>query len=142
MTVLMALAASAGARAGISLSDAWVRALPPTQSNTAAYVTLRNTGDSPVRIEGGRAELAGRVEIHRSESVDGYMRMTPVEFLSLAPGERVQLAPGGVHLMLLDLERMPAEGEMLELCLTPVGASPVCTEAPVRRNAAGGHSHH
>ncbi|MBN7799104.1 copper chaperone PCu(A)C [Parahaliea mediterranea] len=141
--VLMALLTSLGARAELSLDDAWVRALPPTQRNTAAYVTLRNEGDTPVEIVGGRADLAGRVEVHRSEEVDGLMRMVPVPSLPVAPGETVRLAPGGLHLMLLDLERMPAEGETLQLCLTPAAGSPVCATAAVRRRAGGGeHAHH
>jgi len=45
--------------------------------------------------------------------------------------------------MLLDLERMPAEGETLQLCLTPAAGDPVCTTAAVRRRAGGGeHAHH
>jgi copper(I)-binding protein len=136
LQVALVSGCSAVALAEVTISDAWVRALPPTQQQTAAYLTLHNDGDTTRRVVGGSAELAGRVEMHRSEQVEGYMRMSPVDGLTLAPGENVQLAPGGVHLMLLELERMPAEGERLELCLTLADGEQVCTRAPVRRTAA------
>lgn len=144
MVIATGAATTLPAYAEVALGDAWVRALPPTQSNTAAYLTVHNSGPDTVRVVGASAEPAGRVEIHHSTEVDGYMRMQPVEALSIAPGESVQLAPGGVHLMLLDLARMPAEGETVELCLVLESGQETCTQAPVRRDGAGGgdHSHH
>jgi periplasmic copper chaperone A len=140
---VIACSLGAAAHADVTVSDAWVRALPPTQRQTAAYLTLHNDGAEARQVTGGSAQLAGRVEMHRSEQVDGYMRMSPVTSLPLPPGQSVQLAPGGIHLMLLDLERMPAEGERLELCLTLADGGRVCTLAPVRRQAGGeDHSGH
>ncbi len=129
--------------AAVTISDAWVRALPPTQRNTAAYLQVHNPGAAPVRITGGSTALAEAVEIHESVSEDGIMRMRQLQALSLAPGETRELAPGGVHLMLLGLERMPAPGDTLSLCLTVEGADPVCSDAPVRRDMGdAGHAHH
>ncbi|MFV0277006.1 MAG: copper chaperone PCu(A)C [Parahaliea sp.] len=131
------------ARAELEISDAWVRALPPVQRSTAAYLTLRNSGPQALEVSGGSAALAQRVEIHRSEMADGMMRMRQVSSLRLAPGETLQLAPGGVHLMLLGLSRMPDEGEQLELCLQAGAAGTACTSATVRREAeARAHHHH
>lgn len=141
--LLAGLALAGAARAELAIDDAWVRALPPTQSNTAAYLTFTNEGGEAVRVVGASAGPAARVEIHRSVEVEGYMRMEPVASLDVAPGESVQLAPGGVHLMLLDLARMPAEGESVELCLVLEDGRRPCTRAPVRRGGPGGsHSHH
>ncbi|MEP1472072.1 MAG: copper chaperone PCu(A)C [Halieaceae bacterium] len=142
-TALLALAlAPATLGADLQISEAWVRALPPTQSNTAAYLTAVNQGDNTVVVSGATAELAGRAELHNSLMVDGYMRMQPLPSVTLAPGETLTLAPGGKHLMLLDLERMPASGETVQLCLTTDQGEPVCTEAPVRRgDGADQHNH-
>ena len=51
-------------------------------------------------------------------------------------GERVVLAPGGVHLMLLDLNTMPQPGEELELCLQLAAGEEICTTAQTRKSAA------
>ncbi|WP_157976772.1 copper chaperone PCu(A)C [Parahaliea mediterranea] len=133
---------AAQAEAQLAISDAWVRALPPVQRNTAAYLQLHNSGDSPLTLTGGSSPIAERVELHSSQAEDGMMRMRQLEAVTLAPGERLQLAPGGVHLMLLGLERMPAEGERVSLCLNLAAGGQACTEAQVRRQAGGDHSHH
>ncbi len=141
LAAILSACIAAPAAAELRLEDAWVRALPPTQSNTAAYLTLHNRGDSTLRITGVSASGAGRAEIHVTREVDGLLRMEQLQELSVAPGERVQLEPGGIHLMLLDLERMPAEGERVTLCLQ-AGSEEACTEAPVRRGGGTDHSHH
>lgn len=135
------LAAQNGA--DLVLEDAWVRALPPTQNRTAAYVTIYNRGDTAVQVSGATVELAGHCEIHTSREVGGLMRMEQLPSLTLAPGQREVLAPGGTHLMLLDLERMPKLSDTLELCLQLRGAEAVCTSAQVRKSAsASNHQHH
>ena len=142
-TALLVLAlAPATFGADLEISEAWVRALPPTQANTAAYLTAVNRGDTPIVVSGATAELAGRAELHNSVMVDGYMRMEPLASVTLAPGQTLTLAPGGKHLMLLDLQRMPISGETVRVCLTAEQGEPVCTEAPVRRgDGADQHNH-
>ena len=129
----------------VTVEDAWVRALPATQNRTAAYLTVANSGDRPVEITGAIAELAGRVEIHTTREVDGLMRMEQLSGLTVAPGQSESLAPGGTHLMLLKLERMPVPGDSIELCLQLATGAAVCTQAPVRKSASAGehnHNHH
>ena len=141
----MLLWAGAAAGQGLVVEDAWVRALPPTQSNTAAYLRVTNTGSARQEITGATVELAGRAEIHTSVTVDGYVKMQQLPSLTLAPGESAELAPGGKHLMLLDLERMPAPGESLQLCLITASGEQACAAAPVRKGAPSendNHQHH
>lgn len=136
-------AAGAGVPA-LDLEGAWVRALPPTQKTTAAYLTLTNRGGTAIEIVGASTGIAEQVEIHTTREVEGYMRMERLPRLSVAPGETLRLAPGGVHLMLLGLERMPLPGESIELCLQPAAGPAVCTDADVRRSesAPPAHDHH
>ncbi len=143
VNVILGVGAAMPAIAGsLQLEDAWVRALPPVQRNTAAYLVLHNRSDQPVSIRGGRSPVAGRVEVHRTREIDGYTRMEQLDVLILGPGERLELAPGGTHLMLLDLERMPEAGERVELCLDYGQDESACTRAEVRRGEPGDHQHH
>ena len=125
-----------------TVSEAWIRALPPTQPVTAAYATIINTGAQPIQLAGARVEGAGRVEIHTTREVDGLMRMERLSTLSIGPGQTAALQPGGSHLMLFDLEAMPKPGESRQLCLQFEGGEEFCTEAAVRKSADGDHSHH
>lgn len=141
---MLALPFASAAQAQAVLEDAWVRALPPTQANTAAYVTVRNPGSEPLSITGGSAALASRVELHDTVEVDGMLRMRQQESVTVPAGGSLAFAPGGLHLMLLELERMPAAGEMLQLCLD-INGEALCTDAETRRAPASAgkeHQHH
>lgn len=140
--VLLPLAAAIRAEPALELRDAWVRALPPTQPNTAAYLVVANAGSTAQTIVGASADLAGRVEIHTMGEVDGYMRMQQLESLEVPAASEVALSPGGTHLMLLDLERMPEPGQVLNLCLELASGEQACAPAEVRRDGAGQGSHH
>ncbi len=143
--VPMLLLSRAVLASGLVLEDAWVRALPPTQANTAAYLRIDNRGTSPVQVVGASVELAGSVEIHTSATVDGYVTMQQLPTLTVNPGSSVDLSPGGKHLMLLNLERMPQAGESLQLCLMTNSGEKPCIAAPVVKGSPSNdqiHQHH
>ncbi len=94
--------------AELEIGDGWIKHLPATVPVRAGYLTLSNTGSSTLTIVGVSSDSFASVEIHRSVQADGMMRMQRVERLSIAPGETVQLAPGGLHLMLMQ-PRAPTE---------------------------------
>ena len=126
----------------IYIENAWVRALPPVKKVTAAYLTVINESDAAVAVVGGRADIAGSVEIHRTREVDGLMRMEPIPGVAVAGGERVEMAPGGTHLMLVDLSFMPQPGDTVELCLILADGNELCTEADTRKTASGDNDNH
>ena len=138
---LASQAALATDRGSLALDGAWVRALPPGQPNTEAYLTVTNTGSAGVTIVGGSADIAETVEIHTTREVDGYQRMEQLYEVPLAPGQSSTFSPGGMHLMLLGLEKMPAPGDRVQLCLTLAAGEAVCTSAEVRKSAASRQSH-
>ena len=138
------LVAADQSTAELSVEGAWVRALPPTQSTTAAYLTLVNGGAQSVEVASASAEIAGRVEFHTTREVDGYVRMEQLPGLSVPAGQSLALAPGGAHLMLLELARMPAVGETVRLCLRTASDQEICTDAEVRKSGLdhSSHQHH
>ncbi|MEM1113427.1 MAG: copper chaperone PCu(A)C [Pseudomonadota bacterium] len=136
VVLLLLIAAPALRAQDLALEQAWIRALPPSSKTTAGYLELVNRGEEAVVVTGGESPLAGAVEIHTMTEVEGMMRMQRVSAVEVPAGERVALAPGGLHLMLFRLERMPAEGEAVELCLTVEGRdTPLCTRADVLKQA-------
>tara|TARA_R110001592_G_scaffold363392_1_gene687109 strand:- start:35666 stop:36127 length:462 start_codon:yes stop_codon:yes gene_type:complete len=138
---LVSQAVFASEGGSLSLTGAWVRALPPGQPNTAAYLTVTNNGRDAVSLVGGRTDIAGTIEIHNTREVDGLQRMEQLDAVTVAPGESAVFAPGGMHLMLLGLKRMPAPSEEVFLCLTLASGAEACTTAPVRKSAGSAQSH-
>ena len=93
----------------VKISDSWVRENAPGQSVGAAYMTLNSPQDSTlVYVE---TPAAGSVEIHSMSMENNVMKMRMLEELPLKAGKPEKLAPGGFHLMLLDLKSPLKAGE-------------------------------
>ncbi len=117
VAVLLCLAGLAPASVGaqIAAEDAWIREAPPTAPVRAGYLQLVNTGDDDLRVVSVASAAFGAVEIHEMvDRDDGAMRMRPVEAIEVAAGSRVELAPGGLHLMLFRPQRVLATGDRVQ----------------------------
>ena len=133
---LVALLAASPLQAEVQLKNAWLRAVPPVSPSMAGYVTVVNTGDQAITLEGASAEIAGHTMLHATEEQsDGTMRMRHLHHLQVPAGGQVRLAPGGTHLMLMHLSRVPAEGESVPVCLSIAGMDRICSDFPVSRSA-------
>jgi copper(I)-binding protein len=102
---------------GIQVDHPWARATTGGSGNGAAYVTLTNTGSAPDRLIGVATDAANKAQLHQSLSEDGVMKMRPVTALDLKPGEKVELKPGGYHIMLLGLKQPLVAGQSIPLTL-------------------------
>lgn len=118
----------------VTALDAWVRATPGDAAGqmTAAYLTLRNDGAQDERLIAVRADGAGAVEMHETTRQGEVMQMQPVEGIDVPAGGQVALAPGGLHLMLLDLAEPLAPGDTLGLTLEFASGLALPVEAEVR----------
>ena len=85
----------------LMFQSAWVRAMPPGMKMTAAFGELRNTGMEGIELVAWASPQFGDVSLHRTELVDGVSRMRELPALVISAGETVELAPGGLHLMLM-----------------------------------------
>jgi len=121
--------------------DAWVRSVPPGAAVAAAYGSLTNRSPKPIAITAVTSNLGAAAQMHDIVAEGDQRRMVPVETKTLAPGEALVFAPGGLHIMLMEFEQAPNEGDEIELCALTQDGSAICTEAPVRRDAPG-PSHH
>jgi len=115
-TPVFAQAPAAEIQAGdLVITQPWSRATPTGAKVGAGYLTIRNSGQQPDRLIGVTMPPAGRVEVHEMAEKDGVMTMRPMSGgVTIAPGQTVTLAPGGIHLMLLDLKAPITRGEQLQ----------------------------
>lgn len=89
------------AAAGLLFENAWIRAMPPGMKMTAGFGTLVNTGGADTVLVAFSSPDFGDVSLHRTEQADGVSRMREVKELVIPAKGRVELAPGGYHLMLM-----------------------------------------
>ena len=109
-------AASPDVAAGVTATEAWVRGTVPAQSATGAFLTLEASENSSVVAVSTPA--AKSAHIHASEHKDGVMQMRAIDSLKLPAGRRVELKPGGYHVMLEGLARPLAAGDRVPLTFT------------------------
>jgi periplasmic copper chaperone A len=124
-------------QADVTVTDPWARATIIANRPGAAYLSL--TSDTGDRLLSVSSPVAGRVMIHAVEAGEnGVSRMVHLDALDLPAGETVTLAPGNVHLMLMQLEQKLEEGTNLSLSLTFETAGELTAEVPVLGIAATG----
>jgi copper(I)-binding protein len=100
------------------ITQAWSRATPGGAKVGGGYLTIENKGSTSDRLLGGSADVADKVQVHEMAMNDGVMTMRPLDKgLVIEPGKTVKLAPGGYHLMLLDLKSPLKQGDKLPVTL-------------------------
>ena len=100
------------------ITQAWSRATPGGAKIGGGYLTIENKGTAPDRLIGGSADVADKVQVHEMAMNNGVMTMRPLDKgLTIEPGKTVKLAPGGYHLMLLDLKSPLKQGDKLPITL-------------------------
>jgi len=120
-TFFLSACALAGDGLPLKIADAWVRAVPPSVMDTAAFMRLQNTGDQPLRLTGGSTPIAGMAmpmgttrKVVQGVEVLG---MTAVDFIEIPPHAEQVLKPGGNHLMLMNLTAHPRPGDKVAVTL-------------------------
>ena len=105
----------AAAQADVTVKDAWVRGTTPAQKATGAFLQI--TSSDAAALLSASSPLAGVVEIHTMRMEDGVMKMRPIAKLDLPAGKGVTLAPGGNHIMLMDLKQQMKKGDVVPITL-------------------------
>ena len=131
-TALAVPGAAFAGSADVVVESPWARASIGTSRPGVAYLTLRNTGDEAVKLTGVTTPVAKMPEIHRTGTDDqGASTMRPAGDIAIAPGETVALEPGGLHMMLMQLQGPMNEGETFPLTLRFADGGEVTVEVPI-----------
>jgi copper(I)-binding protein len=131
------------------------------KDTSAIYMVITGGDEDDALVKASvPADVAGTVEIHETVAADeststmmegdmestttamagemgddmgdGMMTMQPVESIPVPAGEKVELKPGGYHVMLLDVKKVLAVGDTIDVTLTFEKAGEVTTTAEVR----------
>lgn len=121
----------ADAPRGVTATEGRVRASNPARKITGAYMELRNHDSVARTLTGANTPLAGVTEIHEMKMQDGMMSMSRVDSVAIPAGGTLSLAPGGFHLMLIDLTRDLRAGEVVPMTLQFDDGSTLSLELPV-----------
>jgi copper(I)-binding protein len=145
----VAIAQTPPAAAPVSATGAWARPTVQGQRGTGAYMSL--TATEPLTLVGASTPSAGVAEVHEMKMDGDIMRMRALPSLELPVGKTVELKPGGLHVMLMDLKGPLAANSTVPLTLTFRNARgqqsrlelqvPVSATAPAGAKAAAKDPH-
>lgn len=129
----LALVACGGAGSttgGIKVSEAWARSSPMMERAGAAYLVLQNSGAVDDKLLSVESDVARTIELHETKEAGGMMEMSPVPNIPIPANSKVELKPGGLHVMLIGLNRELKAGDEVQLTLNfeKAGKVPVTAE--------------
>jgi len=125
----------------VKVEDPWARATPPGTKIGAAYMKI-TSGGTPDRLVGASFPALVKDELNATEKKGDVMRMREVKAYDIPAKGGFELAPGGAHLMLVDLKAPLKEGAKVPMTLRFEKAGEVKVELQVRALGASGHGSH
>ncbi|MGS0680452.1 copper chaperone PCu(A)C [Shewanella sp. 125m-7] len=132
------------AYAQVVLVDGYVRAMPATVPNSAAYITLENHGDA-TRLVAVDAPFAKEAQLHTLIEEDGMVKMRQVDGFDIDSHGRLELSESGNHIMLMDLISPLVIDSKVDMTLKFVDGSEQKISLPVKKQAPqndSAHQHH
>lgn len=103
--------------------------------SSAVYMQIENRGATDIIIAAASASAAHAVEFHRSLVAGDIARMDPVESLVIPAGGKLELRPGGLHMMLLQVTSDLTSGASIALDLDLASGGTLQLSVPVMNMA-------
>ena len=100
----------------VKIENAWVRATAPGQKVAGGFLDL--TADADMKLVGGSSPASDSLELHMMKMDGGVMIMRQIPEIALPKGKKVNLKPGGLHIMFIGLKQQIKEGERVPVSLT------------------------
>lgn len=93
------------------VEDAYTYPTSPQQKNGAVFMTIKNTGDTDIRIVAAESDIAEKVELHTHMMDGDMMMMREVEGFDIPAQSEIRLEPTGHHIMLMGLNKQLVQDE-------------------------------
>ena len=148
LIVCFGLMLSLSSHAQLNMENARVRAMPPGQPNTAAFMTIKNSGSKDIRLTRVSSSVSKKSEFHKHEKNEqGVLSMSQVEFIDIKAGGSFIFKSGDHHIMVMGLKKMLKPGEIIQLQLFDNQGQDYLFDVPVvsimqAQKMEHGHHHH
>ncbi len=118
---------------GVAVQDAWAR--PGFRGdNSAIYLKINNLSAQEDGLIGATSDVAGASEIHLSKmDSQGIMTMERQDLVDIPANDSIEFAPGGLHIMLVNLGQDLSVGETFPVTLAFQRAGDITVEVEVRQ---------
>ena len=126
----------------IKVDHAYIRATVPGQQVAGGFMKIENKGIAD-QLLSASSPAAGEVQLHEMAMEGSVMKMRQVKDIPVPAGGSVELKPGGLHLMFMNIKAPLAAGESVPVKLKFAKAGEVEVKMPVNAmGQAGGAMKH
>jgi len=115
----------------VEVRHSWAR-IADSGATSGAYMEIANNDTVAITLVGVTTTDAGAAEVHESMQQDGMAHMMPRTALRIPAGDVVTMAPGGLHVMLIDLRRALVIGDSVRLRLRFSDSTSMAVTVPVQ----------
>ena len=124
------------------ISDVWIKATIPGSNVSAAYLRIKSA--KTVKLVKAETAVANIAELHSMNMKDGVMEMKAELAFNVPAGKTIELKPGGMHIMLMQVAKPIKAGDKVPLTLTfdtGGGNSLVMNVEAIARVQSAHHAH-
>jgi len=114
----------------IKIENGYTRATAPGQQVAGGFLKIENKGAADQLISAS-SPAAGEVQLHEMAMEGNVMKMRQVKDIAVPAGGAVELKPGGLHLMFVNIKAPFSTGETVPVKLTFAKAGEVEVKMPV-----------
>lgn len=135
------LANAQNAKVGsVEIENAYTRATVPGQMAAGGFMKIENKGKADQLISAS-SPVAGEVQLHEMAMEGNVMKMRQVKDIPVPANGAVELKPGGLHLMFMNIKAPLTAGETVPVKLKFAKAGEVEVKMPVNAMGAQGSAH-
>lgn len=104
--------------ADVRVENAWIKLAPPAATVNAAYMQLTNLQQQAQTIVGVSADCCAIAMLHQMQRDGDKVSMAHLDQLVIPPQSSVQLAPRGMHIMLMQAHEKLSLDRQIIITLT------------------------
>ena len=142
ISAVLSLSAPVVNAQSVQIKDAFDRATNPGQSVGGGYLTIENPNATADKLMSVTYAKASSVQIHEMKMDGDKMIMRDIGTLAIPAKSKVELKPGGYHLMLMGLKEQLNDGDVIAVTLQFEKAGKVEVNMPVRAMSHGKMHNH
>lgn len=87
----------------IEVSNSFVKITPPNMKQTAIFMDIKNNSDKEISLIDANTSLSSVTELHTHIKDGEMMKMIKVSDIKIPAHGEANLKPGGLHIMVFDL---------------------------------------
>ncbi len=122
----------------IKIENAYTRATAPGQQVAGGFMKIENKGAADQLISAS-SPVAGEMQLHEMAMEGNVMKMRQVKDIAVPANGAVELKPGGLHIMFMNIKAPLTAGETVPVKLKFAKAGEVEVKFPVNTPAPMKH---